>query len=227
MLPNLSGGQGNHLPPFPFPPGLRLRLGLGPATPVRVRLSWAIAASIALHAAILVAVHPSRGVSRAHEPALTARLVSADERRDQPLRERTLSVPAQGGPAEQAAESPQEAASLALPAPPALAEPRYYLASELHQQPAPLQPVEPEAPPESGIREGFVQLRLLINESGSVDEVTVVRAEPVGVYEKSALAAFANAKFSPGMRFGAAVKSQLLVEVQYRLDKRDVSGRGY
>lgn len=222
MLPNLPGwGRGGPFPAFP----------LGPATPVRVRLWWAIAASIALHAAIILAVPPSRGVSRPYELALTARLVSADERRDQPpsLRERSTAAPAQAGPAEQArvAESPQEPTSLALPALPVLPEPRYYLASELQQQPAPLQPVEPENPAEAGSREGLVQLRLLINERGSVDEITVVRAEPSGVYEKSALAAFANARFSPGVRFGAAVKSQLLVEVQYRLDSRAVSGRGY
>jgi TonB family protein len=72
-----------------------------------------------------------------------------------------------------------------------------------------------------------VVLRLLINERGTVDEVTVVRAEPIGVFEKSALAAFRGARFSPGMRYGAAVKSQLLVEVQYRMDPRAASGRGY
>jgi protein TonB len=72
-----------------------------------------------------------------------------------------------------------------------------------------------------------VVLQLLINERGSVDEVAVVRAEPSGVFEKSALAAFDSARFSPGILFGAAVKSQLLVEVQYRLESRAISGRGY
>jgi TonB family protein len=217
MLPNFPRwGRGGA---FPLP--------WCPATPIRVRLAWAIAASIALHAAVVVAVHPSRGVWRPHDTALTARLVSASEVRDQPPLER--SVPASAGPAEQAraAESPPEPAPLALPAPPELSLTRYYPASELQQQPEPLQPVEPEAPAESGSREGFVHLRLLINERGGVDEATVVRAEPSGVYEKSALAAFANARFSPGVRSGVPVKSQILVEVQYRLQNRAVSGRGY
>jgi TonB family protein len=217
MLPNFPGwGQGDPLP-----------LPWGPATPVRWRLAWAVAASIALHAAVVVAVHPSRAVWRPHDTALTARLVSAGERRDQPPLARSTPVP--GGPAGEAsaAESPPEPAPLALPAPPELSLARYYLASELQQQPEPLQPVEPEAPAESGSREGFVHLRLMINERGGVDEASVVRAEPSGVYEKSALAAFANAQFSPGVRSGVPVKSQILVEVQYRLQNRAVSGRGY
>jgi len=72
-----------------------------------------------------------------------------------------------------------------------------------------------------------VVLRLFINELGTVDEVMVVRAEPSGVFEKSAIAAFGSARFSPGMLAGAAVKSQLLVEVLYRLERRETSGRGY
>jgi len=208
MLPNLAGGGA----PFPS----------GPAAPVRVRLAWAIAVSVALHAAIILAVHPSPRVSRPHEPALTARLVSAEGR----SAARSAVAPVKAGPAEQAREAEAPPASLALPAPPAPAS-RYFLASELQQQPVPLQSVEPQAPAESGTREGYVRLRVLINERGDVDEVSVVHAEPAGVYEKSAIAAFANAKFSPGVRFGAAVKSQLLVEVQFRLENRPVSGRGY
>lgn len=226
----------------------------GPATPVRVRLSLAIAASVALHAAIILAVHPSRGVSRPHGFAFTARLAPADERRDQKaaLLDLRASAPAPAAvsPAEEAriAGPPQDPAMLSPPARPdfsavdaaaaqtqtqsnaaggLLPAQRYYLASELERPPSPLQAVEAENPVESGSREGFVVLRLLINERGSVDEVAVVRAEPSGVFEKSALAAFGSAQFSPGILFGAAVKSQLLVEVQYRLENRAVSGRGY
>ena len=207
MLPNLARGGG------PFP--------LEPATPVRVRLAWAITASVALHTAIILAVHPSRGVSRPLEPALTARLVSADRTST----EGSAPVQPRAAARTQAAEPPR--APAALPSLPVPSAPRYYLPSELQQKPAPLQPVEPKAPEESGAREGFVQLRLFINERGSVDDVIVVGAEPAGVYETSAIAAFTNVKFSPGMRFGAAVKSQLLVEVQFRLENRPVSGRGY
>lgn len=242
-------GHGGPSPPFlPFPhfPAFHM----GPTTPVRVRLSLAIAVSVALHAAIILTVHPSRGVSRPQGFAFTARLAPADEGRDQkaaPL-DPGASAPAPAPPAEEAriAGPPQNPAVLSPPARPdfsaaaaaqtrtqsdaaggVLPAQRYYLASELERPPSPLQTVEPENPVESGSREGIVVLRLLINERGSVDEVTVVRAEPSGVFEKSALAAFGGARFSPGMLSGAAVKSQLLVEVQYRLDARAVSGRGY
>lgn len=240
-------GHGGPPPPFPhFSPSHR-----GPATPVGVRLSLAIAVSVALHTAIILAVHPSRGAVWPQGLAFTARLVPADEGRDQKaaLLDPGASAPAPASPAEEAriAGPPQDPAVLSPPTRPdfsaadataaqtrtqfdpagVLPAARYYLASELERQPTPQQPVEPENPAESGSREGIVVLRLLINERGTVDEVTVVRAEPSGVFEKSALAAFGSARFSPGMLSGAAVKSQWLVEVQYRLDARAVSGRGY
>lgn len=215
----------------------------GPAAPVAVRLSIAIAASIALHAAIVIAVQPSRGVSRPQGYVFTARLAHADERRDQKavLPDPGASLPAP--PAEEAhrAGPPRDSALPSAPARPEfsaaqtqfnaagrlLPAQRYYLASELDRPPSPLQPVEPENPVESGSREGYVVLHLLIDERGSVDEVAVLRAEPSGVFEKSALAAFGSARYSPGIRSGAAVKSQLVVEVQYRLETRPVTGRGY
>jgi TonB family protein len=93
---------------------------------------------------------------------------------------------------------------------------RYYLGSELDQRAVPLQPIEPEYPIAAGVRDGALVLRLLINEHGRVDDIIVARAEPEGVFESSARSAFAGARFSPGVREGAPVKSQLLVEVNYR-----------
>jgi len=94
--------------------------------------------------------------------------------------------------------------------------PRYYLGSELDQRAVPLQAIEPEYPAAAGAREGTLMLRLLINEHGRVDDIIVVRAEPKGVFESPARSAFAGARFSPGVREGAPVKSQLLIEVDYR-----------
>ena len=105
--------------------------------------------------------------------------------------------------------------------------PRYYLTSELDRNPVPLQPVEPESPAEAGSAEGTVVLRVLIDERGEVDDVTVVRAQPQDVFEKSAIAAFSRTRFSPGMLYGVPVKSQILVEVQFRNPNRIASGRGY
>ena len=57
--------------------------------------------------------------------------------------------------------------------------------------------------------------RLLINEFGVVDQAAVVRSVPKGLFEKSALEAFAAARFSPGMLMGLPVKSQVTIEVEF------------
>ena len=70
-------------------------------------------------------------------------------------------------------------------------------------------------PPEAGLTEGSVVLRLLIGKSGTVDEVTVVRSHPKGLFERSAVAAFSAARFSPGKVLGVPVKSQVTIEVHF------------
>jgi TonB family protein len=57
-------------------------------------------------------------------------------------------------------------------------------------------------------------LRILINERGGVDDVTVVEAEPRGYFfEDAALEATRALQFSPAMRFGHRVKSRKDLEV--------------
>ena len=72
-------------------------------------------------------------------------------------------------------------------------------------------------------------LRLLINERGLVDNAAVVRSEPRGFFEESALEAFNSARFSPGLLLGLPVKSQVTIEVEFMPINRGagVSGRTY
>jgi protein TonB len=118
-----------------------------------------------------------------------------------------------------------------LPAPPpALPDaPEYHLGARLDPGPSPLDNIEPDYPAAAHLQEGTVVLRLLINEAGSVDDVSVVRATPKDVFDESAVAAFGKAKFSPGRILGVAVKSQMLVEVRFVPTNRGarVSGRTY
>jgi len=74
--------------------------------------------------------------------------------------------------------------------------------------------VDPVYPPDAGLTEGTVVLRLLIGKTGTVDDVTVVRAAPRGVFERAAVAAFAAARFAPGRLLGLPVKSQVTFEVR-------------
>jgi TonB family protein len=120
--------------------------------------------------------------------------------------------------------SPPAAPDMTLPA-----APDYALAGGLNPGPQPLDEIEPDYPDPVYLREGTVVLRLLIGDTGHVDNVAVVRSEPRGVFETAALEAFGKARFSPGMLGGLAVKSQITVEVHFMPINRGarVSGRTY
>jgi len=126
--------------------------------------------------------------------------------------------------------APTSPKSSAGPSARALADaPDYLPANLLSVRPRPLQDIEPEYPEAADLRSGKVVLRLLIGDTGHVDDVAVVRANPPGLFDASALEAFSKALFSPGLANGIAVKSQMMVEVEFvplnRLSR--ISGRSY
>lgn len=93
----------------------------------------------------------------------------------------------------------------------------YFQARELDSRLMVLEPsvklVYPEGVAEN--LDGRVVLRLLVSERGAIDDVVVMESDPAGMFEQSATAAFRNAQFSPGMKGGKPVKSQMVVEVRY------------
>ena len=107
--------------------------------------------------------------------------------------------------------------------------PDYLLGKLLSVGPRPLDDIQPQYPDGADLRSGKVVLRLLIGDTGHVDDVAVVRATPPGVFDASAVEAFSKARFAPGLAAGVAVKSQLMVEVEFvpltRLSR--ISGRSY
>ncbi len=109
------------------------------------------------------------------------------------------------------------------------AEPDYLLGARLDPGPRPLGDIQPEYPDSANLQEGKVVLRLLISDSGVVDNVAVLRAEPKGLFEEAALEAFRAARFSPGLVLGTPVKSQITVEVEFQPINRGarISGRMY
>jgi protein TonB len=109
------------------------------------------------------------------------------------------------------------------------AAPDYARGVRLDPGPRPLDDIEPDYPDPIHLREGTVVLRLLISDTGHVDDVAVVRSQPRGVFEQAAVEAFAKARFAPGMAAGTPVKSQITVEVQFVPINRGarVSGRTY
>ena len=98
--------------------------------------------------------------------------------------------------------------------------PEYRLSSQLDARPSPLAEISPIYPARAGKQDGSVVLRLLIDETGRVDRIAVIRAFPSGYFEDAAIDAFRGAMFSPGTFLGAPVKSQLLVELNFEVPDR-------
>ena len=149
----------------------------------------------------------STAPSEAGPPSVGSGQTGANPPTATPERTHGSAVPA----AAASASTPSES-TLQSGLPPA---PGYREAKGLNPPPRPLQAIEPVYPESAGLQEGSVVLRLLISSSGDVDEVAVVRASPAGLFEESALQAFARAKFAPGYFLGIPVKSQIFIEVGY------------
>ncbi len=103
-----------------------------------------------------------------------------------------------------------------------------YRDAQLDPPPRPIDVPDPIYPEEAGQREGVVVLRLYIGADGKVDRAVVVRAVPPGLFERSALTAFAQARFTPGYYLGVPVPSQITIELNYTPTNRggNVSGQG-
>jgi len=75
--------------------------------------------------------------------------------------------------------------------------------------------VYPERARREGV-EGFTTLSLLINERGEVDEIHVVKSQPSGFFEESAIAMLRGQRFTPAIRQGNAAKSRWQETVRFR-----------
>jgi hypothetical protein len=98
-------------------------------------------------------------------------------------------------------------------------EVRYLKGSELTERPRPLEPVDVKYPESVALqdvdREGGVVLRLLIDETGEVDQALVESSDLPSIFGETAASSFSQIRFSPGRVAAAAVKSQMLVEVSF------------
>ena len=92
----------------------------------------------------------------------------------------------------------------------------YWPSRQLDVRPQVRTHVMPEYPRDlpAGVR-GRVVLDVFVSLAGKVDRVSVVRAQPAGRFEQSAVKAFSAARFTPGMRKGHPVPSRLRIEVSF------------
>ena len=97
----------------------------------------------------------------------------------------------------------------------------YYKSTELDVQPVPNEVVQPEYPEQafSGKQEGWVRLLLLIDEYGQIRSIEVVESTPPGMFDQAAIMAFRKKEFKPGQRSGGAVKSRLLLRIDFSLQQ--------
>ena len=106
--------------------------------------------------------------------------------------------------------------------------PGYAYGVGLNRQPMLLNDITVEYPVEAGAQEGKLLLRILISETGAMDGLAIIKADPPGVFEDAAVSAFTKAEFSPGRMLGVPVKSQFFVEVDFLpINRENTSGRGY
>lgn len=191
--------------------------------PASNRLLAGLAVSVSIHLVVMLAVRP---VTVAYAPPQPLRVEiqdvtpSADAASVTAVAQSEYSAPttAAPAPAETGKPDPREQARNPRNGPDfGLATDRYYASNEVDVRAEPIGDtplVYPQLAYQQRIA-GKVLVSILINQFGDVDNVTVVKAEPQGVFEEAALNAARSVKFSPALRGGRAVKSKKLVEVNF------------
>ncbi len=196
------------------------------------RLSVAVVLSATLHLYVIygLALQPTHSPADrlsiinarlSPEPAVTKRPTAPAMQRERvaAVRSRVSSLPepietplsaAQAPPAGDRSTEP-DGSTASLP------DPVHYAAKDLDFYPQPLNRIEPAYPQTALASEigGWVTLLLLIDESGRVTDASVVDAFPPDVFEESALRALVTTAYSPAQKNGRAVRSRILVKVDY------------
>lgn len=92
---------------------------------------------------------------------------------------------------------------------------------DVDRAPSVIRKVEPDFPPAArrmGIS-GSVSVKFLVMADGSVAKASIIRAEPQGVFDRSALEAVSKWCFKPGYRHGEPVPTWVILSIQFRLSR--------
>jgi protein TonB len=100
---------------------------------------------------------------------------------------------------------------------PLIRDPTYYPARQLDVYPQPVVMIQPKCPDAAVAQRinGRVQLLLLIDEFGVVNEASVADAQPAGIFDDAAAQAFRVARFVPAQKQGNHVKSRVVLRVNF------------
>lgn len=85
----------------------------------------------------------------------------------------------------------------------------------------PLVQIVPRYPPQAQSRgiEGVVTIKFIITKEGTVEDVSVVSADPVGVFEREAIRAAWRYKFKPKLVDGKPVEQTAVLPFEFTLEK--------
>lgn len=208
-----------------------------PRERVRLIVAFTLSALFHLWVASGVALHESGHTPVSNPGIISARLdlpvappaaPSPLQDDGHPVHERRPDEVRRARPADAGALDPQLPASPAigaqtpdarLPAAalPAVADPLYYPASQLDVYPTLIQPVNLESLRHAahGDVSGRVLLMLLIDESGGAREASVIEPGPAALFEHALRAVFLEARFFPARKDGRAVKSRVLISIDF------------
>lgn len=200
---------------MPFPTAL-------PPQPVR-RLAVGLVLSLLAHLLLVTGLRPM-AVAYAPPRPLQVELRLIESRPDtlfavagEPVLPRPAVVPRPADTGQTAMSTPNTA-----PAPVAGPELKlipddYYTSREVDVRAEPVNDVQlvyPRLAYQNRVK-GRVILRILINERGGIDQVSVLESEPRGTFEEAALTATWALQFSPAKKHGRSVKSRKDIEVTF------------
>ncbi|MFP5212613.1 MAG: TonB family protein [Acidobacteriota bacterium] len=97
--------------------------------------------------------------------------------------------------------------------------PAEFQLNQVDQAPVVVEKVEPDYP--FGARRqkvtGRVMVKFLVDPRGQVKNISIVKAEPTGIFENSAIEAIGKWRFKPGYYKGQAVSTWVILPIQFKL----------
>jgi hypothetical protein len=91
----------------------------------------------------------------------------------------------------------------------------YASPDSIEQMASVIAPPDLPLPSDTFNSEGFMRIKVFINEEGFADKVELLESNFAEEYASTLVGLFKSAKFSPGISSGKAIKSWRIVEIDY------------